>query len=125
MLQHIVAICGIQKSRCLLFLIVLMAVMSASAAWWKALPTESAVGENMRSAPTFASHCEDEDTLIDAPFSLGEKVALAGSKVTGSHTPNREAKMCNIIAHICSQCATFKGVDWREMEPKIRMCVFS
>lgn len=121
MLQHIVAICGIQKSRCLLFLIVLMAVMSASAAWWKALPTESAVGENMRSAPTFAIHCEDEDTLIDAPFSLGEKVVLAGSKETGSHTPNREAKICNIIVHICSQCVTFKGINWHEME----QCLFS
>lgn len=52
----------------------LTTVISASAAWWKVLPTESAVraGEKKYLVPTFALDCGDEDILNDVFFHLSE-----------------------------------------------------
>lgn len=52
----------------------LMTAISASAAWWRVVPTESAVRvrEKKHLVTTFALDCGDEDTLIDVFFHLSE-----------------------------------------------------
>lgn len=51
-----------------------MTAISASAAWWRVLPTESAVRarEKKHSVQTFALNCGDEDIQTDVLFHLSE-----------------------------------------------------